>query len=123
VSRKHVSDLNIRTPTIDQLVRNLSGGNQQKVVFAKWLSSQARVFLFNEPTRGIDVAAKAEIYRLINNLKSNGAAILIISSELPEVLGVCDRVLVMRRGSIAMELDPRATETTQARVFDIASSG
>jgi ribose transport system ATP-binding protein len=81
------------------------------------------VFLFNEPTRGIDVAAKAEIYRLINNLKSNGAAILIISSELPEVLGVCDRVLVMRRGSIAMELDPRAAETTQARVFDIASSG
>ena len=123
VSRKHVSDLNIRTPTIDQLVRHLSGGNQQKVVFAKWLSSQARVFLFNEPTRGIDVAAKAEIYRLINNLKSNGAAILIVSSELPEVLGVCDRVLVMRRGSIVMELDPRATETTQARVFDIASSG
>ena len=69
------------------------------------------------------MAAKAEIYRLINRLKSNGAAILIVSSELPEVLGISDRVLVMRRGSIVAEFDPRVAETTQARVFDVASSG
>ena len=123
LARSSVSELDIRTPTIDQLVRNLSGGNQQKVVFAKWLSSKAGVFLFHEPTRGIDVAAKAEIYRLINRLKASGAAVLIVTSELPEVFGICDRVLVMRRGSIVAELDPRAAETTQAMIFEVASSG
>jgi ABC-type sugar transport system ATPase subunit len=123
LARSAVNDLNIKTPTIEQLISNLSGGNQQKIVFAKWLSSQARIFLFNEPTRGIDVAAKAEIYTLINRLKSNGVAILIVSSELPEVLGICDRVLVMRRGSIAAAFDPRSVETSQARIFDVASGG
>jgi ABC-type sugar transport system ATPase subunit len=84
-------------------VRNLSGGNQQKVVLAKWLLGQARVFLFDEPTRGIDVGAKAEIYALMKALLERGAAIVMVSSELPEVLGMSHRILVIRDGRIVSE--------------------
>jgi ribose transport system ATP-binding protein len=92
-------------------VVNLSGGNQQKVVIAKWLLTEADIFFFDEPTRGIDVGAKVEVYRLMNELLARGAAIVMISSELPEVLGMSDRILVMREGRIVAELDgPTATQ-------------
>jgi ribose transport system ATP-binding protein len=111
VAAKFVEDLRIKTPGIDQQVVYLSGGNQQKVVLSKWLCSEAEIFIFDEPTRGIDVGAKVEIYKLINGLTQRGAAVLMISSELPEILGMSDRILVMREGSVVALLD--AAEATQ----------
>jgi ribose transport system ATP-binding protein len=102
-TQKKIDELRIRTPGTEQIVRNLSGGNQQKVVLAKWLLGKARVFLFDEPTRGIDVGAKSEIYNLMLELARNGAAIVMVSSDLPEVLGMAHRVLVIRDGRIAAE--------------------
>ena len=103
-TRRLIRELHTRTPSTAQLVRNLSGGNQQKVVLAKWLlGNDARVFLFDEPTRGIDVGAKAEIYMLLVELAKKGAAIVMVSSELPEVLGLSHRLLVVRDGSIVAE--------------------
>ncbi|MCC7491047.1 MAG: sugar ABC transporter ATP-binding protein [Fimbriimonadaceae bacterium] len=113
VAESFVASLDIRTPSVEQTVRNLSGGNQQKVVLAKWLFTDAQVLIFDEPTRGIDVGAKAEIYELMNDLAARGVAILMISSELEEVLGMADRVLVMHEGRIAGEL-PRAAATPEA---------
>jgi ABC-type sugar transport system ATPase subunit len=98
-----IAELHIRTPGSEQIVRNLSGGNQQKVVLAKWLLGKARVFLFDEPTRGIDVGAKAEIYALMLGLVARGAAIVMVSSDLPEVLGLSHRILVIRGGAIVAE--------------------
>ena len=103
----HVDSLRIKVPHPEQLARNLSGGNQQKVVLAKWLERNADVLLFDEPTRGIDVGAKAEIYELIRALVRRGKGVLVVSSELPEVLGVCDRILVMRDGRVAGEFENR----------------
>ena len=102
-TQRFIESLNIRTPSTEQLAVNLSGGTQQKVVLAKWLVGKARVFLFDEPTRGIDIAAKSEIYALMIELLKNGAAIVMVSSELPEVLGMSHRVLVVRDGKIAKE--------------------
>jgi ribose transport system ATP-binding protein len=108
---RFIQALRIRTPSSRQRVVNLSGGNQQKVVLAKWLLTEADIFFFDEPTRGIDVGAKLEVYRLMNDLLERGAAIVMISSELPEVLGMSDRILVMREGRIVAELDgPTATQ-------------
>ena len=104
--------LRIKTPSINRLVNFLSGGNQQKVVFAKWLCSEANIYIFDEPTRGIDVGAKSEIYQIINDLVSQGAAVIVISSELPEILGICDRIIVMRDGRITADLD-RADATQE----------
>ncbi len=112
-AERMIGELSIRTPGPEQLVRNLSGGNQQKVVLAKWLLGKARVFLFDEPTRGIDVGAKAEIYALMLNLIKNGAAIVMVSSELPEVLGMSHRILAIRGGRIAREF-ARADATPDA---------
>ena len=103
VAEDAVHDLRIRTPGVTQLARNLSGGNQQKVVLARWLATGARILFLDEPTRGVDVGAKQEIYQLINELASTGVAIILMSSDLPEVLGLSDRVLVMREGRIAGE--------------------
>jgi ribose transport system ATP-binding protein len=103
VTEKYIEELRIRTPSPEQTVSNLSGGNQQKVVLAKWLLGQAKIFLFDEPTRGIDIGAKAEIYTLMIKLAQDGAAILMVSSELPEVLGMSHRILVIRDGRIARE--------------------
>ena len=100
-------------------MRNLSGGNQQKVVLAKWLIGKARVFLFDEPTRGIDVGAKAEIYNLMLELARNGAAIVMVSSELPEVLGMAHRILVIRDGRIAAEF--ARADATPERVIAAAT--
>lgn len=104
VAREFVDKLNIKTPSINQKVLNLSGGNQQKLVIAKWLFSDADILILDEPTRGIDVGAKYEIYLLINELAEKGKSIIMISSELPEVLGMSDRVLVMHNGTIRGEL-------------------
>jgi len=109
----YVRDLRIKTPGVEQAAVHLSGGNQQKVVLAKWLFTQSRVLIFDEPTRGIDVGAKVSIYELMNDLVARGAAILMISSELPEVLGMCDRILVMHEGRLAGEL-PRAAATQES---------
>ncbi len=119
VTMKYVDDLRIKTPTVEQTTQNLSGGNQQKVVLAKWLFTGCRVLIFDEPTRGIDVGAKVEIYKLMNELVRNGVCILMISSELPEVLGMCDRILVMHEGRLAGEL-PRA-EADQERIMRLAT--
>ena len=96
---------------VDRIVRLLSGGNQQKVVLARWLLRECRVLLLDEPTRGVDVATKAEIYRLISELAKPGLGVLVVSSELEELVGICTRVLVMREGEIVAEVDGRtATE-------------
>ncbi len=103
VAQRYVKDLDIRTPDVLRPVRALSGGNQQKVVLAKWLFGQARIMVFEEPTRGVDVGAKVEIYQLMNDLVAQGVCIIMISSELPEVMGMSDRILVMRAGRIVAE--------------------
>ncbi|MGL5405842.1 MAG: sugar ABC transporter ATP-binding protein [Propionibacteriaceae bacterium] len=110
--------LRIRRASIDQQVRSLSGGNQQKVVFGRWTMAGSRVLLLDEPTRGVDVGAKVEIYELINDITSNGGAVLLASSDLPEVIGMSDRVVVMSRGQITGELP--ATHATQDAVMSLA---
>ena len=109
--RKHaesyVQQFAIKTPTVTQPVRTLSGGNQQKVVLSKVLSSRPRVLMLDEPTRGIDVNAKREIYALIDRLKREGMAVIVVSSELPELLGIADRILVMCEGCKTAEFDRR----------------
>ena len=106
---------------VTRLAGQLSGGNQQKVVLAKWLLTDSDIFIFDEPTRGIDVGAKAEIYALMRDLAGRGAAILMISSELPELLRMSDRVLVMREGALVGEM-PRA-EASEERIVAHASGG
>lgn len=119
VAEGFVKDLQIKTPSVEQAAQNLSGGNQQKVVLAKWLFTQSRVLIFDEPTRGIDVGAKVEIYKLMNDLARKGVCILMISSELPEVLGMCDRILVMHEGRLAGELLRK--DASQERIMHLAT--
>jgi len=116
---RYVRQLGIKTPSVRQQVRLLSGGNQQKIVIAKWLLRDCSVLFFDEPTRGIDVGAKAEIYRLLNELAAQGKAIVIISSELPEVLRMSHRVLVMCEGRITGELAAR--EASQEKIMQLAT--
>jgi ribose transport system ATP-binding protein len=113
-----VDTLHIRAPSLDQEVVNLSGGNQQKVVLARWLAAGCRVLLFDEPTRGIDVGAKAEIYELIGDLVEQGVAVVLISSEMPELLGLADRIAVMHEGTLQGILD--RTEASQERIMELA---
>jgi ribose transport system ATP-binding protein len=117
-AEKRIAELRIKTPTAQQRVVNLSGGNQQKVVLAKWLCTDADILIFDEPTRGIDVGSKVEIYQLMNQLAARGAAILMISSELPEILGMSDRILVMQGGRIAGEF--AAADATQEKLLATA---
>jgi ribose transport system ATP-binding protein len=118
LARTEVDRLHIRVASLDQELVNLSGGNQQKVVLARWLAARCRVLLFDEPTRGIDVGAKAEIYELIGELVEHGVGIILISSELPELIGLSDRVAVMHEGALRGIL-PRA-EATQERIMELA---
>jgi ribose transport system ATP-binding protein len=118
LAEREIQDLRIKTPSPAQPVALLSGGNQQKVVLGKWLGANVDVLILDEPTRGIDVGAKVEIYELMNRLTAQGAAILMISSELPEVLGMSDRILVMHQGRIAAEL--LASEASQEKVLAAA---
>ena len=119
LTKRAISELKIKTPTQLQQAKNLSGGNQQKVVVGKWLVRDAGVYLFDEPTRGIDVAAKVEIYHLMNRLKEAGYGVLFISSEMPEVLGMADRILVMCDGRITGEM--MAKDATQAEIMRYAT--
>ena len=121
VAEQYRTSLAIKTPNIEQSVQNLSGGNQQKVVLAKWLFTGSRVLIFDEPTRGIDVGAKSEIYKLMNELVKEGKAIIMISSELPEVLGMSDRILVMHEGRITGQL--MRGEATQESIMKLATGG
>jgi ribose transport system ATP-binding protein len=113
-----VEKLRISTPSVDQQVQYLSGGNQQKVVLAKWLASGSKILIFDEPTRGIDVGAKVEVYNLMNSLVENGVAVVMVSSEMPELLGMSDRILVMHKGRIAAELSRH--DATQEKVLAAA---
>jgi ribose transport system ATP-binding protein len=118
-AREYIERLRIRPPEPDKMVARLSGGNQQKVLLARWLFARSEVFLLDEPTRGVDVAARSEIYRAINRLTEEGAAVLMVSSDLPELLGMADRILVMRRGRLVAELSAR--ETTQEEILKHAA--
>jgi len=120
-AQEFVSSLRVATPDLDKWARDLSGGNQQKVVIAKWLNTNAELFLFDEPTRGIDVGGKIEVYRLMGELVSRGAAIVMISSELPEILGMSDRILVMRDGRICGEFD--RADATEEGILNCALRG
>lgn len=119
VSKGYIDRLHIKTTGIGQSVRRLSGGNQQKVVLGKWLSTQPKVLILDEPTRGIDVNAKAQIYALINELTAQGIAVLLISSELPEVIGISDRILVMYEGKITGEL--KREDFSETRIMEYAT--
>lgn len=114
----YIDKIKIKTPNRDQLIKNLSGGNQQKVILAKWLMLSPEVLIIDEPTRGIDVGAKKEIYELLNELKASGKAIIMISSDLPEVLGISDRILVMSEGRISGEL--KREEASQESIMKLA---
>jgi L-arabinose transport system ATP-binding protein len=118
IGAEYVERLNVRTPSLDQEVGKLSGGNQQKVVLARWLAARPKVLILDEPTRGIDVGAKAEIYRLIDELANAGLAIMFISSDLPEILGMSDRIYVMQGGRITGELP--GPGTTERQVLELA---
>jgi ribose transport system ATP-binding protein len=115
----YVDRLSIRTPHLWQKIMFLSGGNQQKVVLAKWLASQPKILILDEPTRGIDVGAKAEVHALMSQLSKSGIGIIMISSELPEILGMSDRIVVMHEGSVAAILD--RAEATQEVIMAYAS--
>jgi ABC-type sugar transport system ATPase subunit len=104
VAQRYVAQLDMAVSSVNQEVRYLSGGNQQKVVLSKWLEARSRIFIFDEPTRGIDIGAKTAIYALIDELARKGAAILLISSELQEVIGLSDRIYVMRAGRMVKEI-------------------
>ncbi|GAJ06563.1 unnamed protein product, partial [marine sediment metagenome] len=121
IAHEMVKKLDIRLRNVYQVVETLSGGNQQKVVLAKWLCLKPKVMLLDEPTRGIDVVAKEEIYRLIERLASQGVATLVISSEMQEVLGIADRILVVYDGEIKGEL--KKEQASEEAVISLATGG
>ena len=118
-SRQYVEKVRTKTPTVATPVRSLSGGNQQKVVLSKWLLNDCDILIFDEPTRGIDVGAKSEIYKLMTQLAEEGKSIIMISSELPELLRMSDRVIVMCEGRKTGELD--IAEATQEKIMTLAT--
>jgi len=120
VADHYTKSLNIKTPSIEQKVRNLSGGNQQKVSLGKWLFVKPDVLILDEPTRGIDVGAKYEIYTIMNRLVEQGMCIIMISSELPEVLGMSDRIYVVASGTITGEMP--VEEATQEKIMNLATN-
>jgi len=116
---ERVKNLNIKVASPDQPARDLSGGNQQKLLVARWLETDSQVVVFDEPTRGIDVGAKYEMYLLIDGLAASGKAVILISSELPEIIGMCDRILVMKGGRIIGEIED-ASAATQETIMGMA---
>lgn len=121
IAENFVKKLSIKTPSVYQITENLSGGNQQKIVLAKWLATNADILIFDEPTRGIDVATKAEIHRMIRELAAQGKTILMISSELPEILNLSDRIVVMWEGEITAILDNKSKKVSQEEIMYYAS--
>lgn len=117
VAERYRKALGTRTPSVFQKVGNLSGGNQQKVVLGKWLFTGPEVLILDEPTRGIDVGAKYEIYSIINDLSAQGKGVVMISSEMPELLGMCDRIYVMNEGAFVGEMP--ASEASQERIMSL----
>ncbi len=118
MAEKGVADLRVKTPDIYKKIRELSGGNQQKVILARWLAAKPKVLVLDEPTKGIDVGSKSEIYQMACDLAKNGISVIFISSELPEIIGVCDRIIVMRDGEITGELN--AKDATEESVLSLA---
>lgn len=118
LAKKYILDLKIKTPSDSQLIKNLSGGNQQKAILAKWLATNPKILLLDEPTRGIDINAKAEIYKLIQELAESGLGIIMVSSELPEILAVSDRVLVLSEGKLTGDFD--INEATEEKLLTAA---
>jgi ribose transport system ATP-binding protein len=116
--RRIIKDVEVRFPSLNSQVRYLSGGNQQKVVIAKWLAARSEVLILDEPTRGVDVGAREEIYKLMQTFKKEGKAILMISSDLPEILTQSDRILVMAKGRIVGEIPHR--EATEQKLLSLA---
>jgi ribose transport system ATP-binding protein len=119
VAQEYVDQLVIKTPSLTQIVKNLSGGNQQKTVIAKWLFCNSKILIFDEPTRGIDVGTKYAVYKLIGRLAQEGKGIIMISSDLPELFGLADRLLVLHEGRLAATLT--TAETTPDEVLNYAA--
>ena len=119
LTQQYIDDFRIKVTGQEQEVGSLSGGNQQKAIFGKWLERSPNIFMMDDPTRGIDVGAKYEIYQLIIDLANKGKVVLMVSSEMPELLGVCDRILVMSGGKLAGEVD--AKNTTQEEIMSLAA--
>ena len=119
LAEEYVEKLSIRPPLINRPIQNFSGGNQQKAVIAKWLATDPKLIILDEPTRGVDVGAKSEIYSLVNELTRTGVGIVFVSSELPELLGVCDRILVVHEGRITGEF--RKEEATEEKIMRAAA--
>ena len=118
-TQNYIDAMRTKTPSMETKIRNLSGGNQQKVIIGRWLLTEPEVLLLDEPTRGIDVGAKYEIYQLILDLANKDKTVIMVSSEMPELLGVCDRILVMSGGRLAGEVD--AANTTQEEIMTLAA--
>lgn len=116
-----VKNLQIKISSVDKPVSSLSGGNQQKVVLAKWLNTSNDIYIFDEPTKGIDIGAKSEIYAIINQLVADGKAVIIVSSEIPELLGTVDRTYVLNEGRLTGELS--IEESTQEKIMELATLG
>jgi len=119
-AKSFVEMFHIRPGAVDTVTQNMSGGNQQKVVLSKWLTTECKILLVDEPTRGIDVGAKQEIYQILNNLVKQGMSIIMVSSELPELLGICDRIMVMNEGDLAAILD--AKDATEEKIMSFAAA-
>jgi len=117
-TKKYINDLKIKTPSVHQIAKNLSGGNQQKIVIGKWLCKESKIIIFDEPTRGIDVGAKFEVYELMIKLAQQGIGVIMISSELPEVIGISDRVIIMREGKLSGEL--KGSDLTEEKILSYA---
>ncbi|MEG0339774.1 MAG: ATP-binding cassette domain-containing protein, partial [Oscillospiraceae bacterium] len=114
-----IDSMNVKTPSATTAIRSLSGGNQQKVIIGRWLLTKPDVLLLDEPTRGIDVGAKYEIYQLILNLANENKGVIMVSSEMPELIGICDRILVMSNGHVAGILDVK--DATQEEIMRLAA--
>ena len=121
--QKNIASLRIKTPSIDEIVGQLSGGNQQKVVIGKWVNTDADIFIFDEPTRGIDVGAKVEVYNVMNSLVKQGKCVIMVSSEMPEILGMSDRVIVMRGGEVMATVDRDSEHFNQEDLMKAAWGG
>jgi ribose transport system ATP-binding protein len=122
LAKKYVKAMNVVTPSIDQKVMFLSGGNQQKVVLAKWFATTGDIFIFDEPTRGIDVGAKEEIYKIMTGLLKEGKCVIMISSDMPELIAMSDRIMVMRDGAMVAEIN-RREEICEENILNFSIGG